>query len=259
MLRLLLNKFKTVLILLIMGALLTTTVSFANTGEEREYINWRIEEQIVQTISQRETTIVIRVGEYNGKAGKRIYINNTTVNLPSDIPVRNDKDGKGFYVAEYDINLKQAKAIVSKLRAKGVNAHLQIANGKSEDLNAAGRIANKTNPYLYVSIHHNYFNESSTGYFAMYNPNDALGKRVAKDLANSIKDNGMVPMRENRENTGYLGELNSLNSSITGVLLELGFFSNISELENICSNKYVEYTSNKLSDEMVKILDTYYK
>ena len=136
MINLLLAKFKKVLLLLIIGAMVFTSTgnAFAN-----DHFSWRVEPGHTETmvVQQRQCEVIIRAGEYQGKAGKRIYVNNSTVNLPDDIPVRNDGDGKGFYVSEWDINVKEAKALVEKLQARGVNAKLQIAYSKSEDLNAA--------------------------------------------------------------------------------------------------------------------------
>ena len=262
MIRLLLTKFKNILVLLIIFAM-TTTCSFAqpNKTTTEDYIKVTVIEDTVDTmaIQNRQCEVIIRAGEYQGKAGKRIYINNSTVNLPDDILIRNDNDGKGFYVSEWDINVKEAKALVSKLQALGVNAKLQVATTKAEDLNAAGRIANKSNPYLYVSVHHNYYASDSTGYFSMYNPNNQMSKQVAARLSDALKDNGQVPQRSHRENTGYIGELNAINSSTTPVLLELGFFSNIDELEKICSNSYVDYVSTNLANEISNILNENYK
>ena len=261
MLTLLINKFKKVLILLIAAAMvLATTVSHAD-----DYIKYRVIEnnysikQASNVTAPRQCEVVIRVGEYQGKAGKRIYINSQTVRIPDDIPIRNDHDGKGFYISEWDINMKEAKALVKELRARGVNATLQTSYNRSTDLNAAGKIANKSNPYLYISLHHNYYASDSKGYFAVYNPGDKLGEHVANRLSNSIKYNGKVPQNCNQHNTGYIGELNEINPSITPVLMELGFFSNPEELEIICSDKYVEYVSTNLSNEIVKILNTEYR
>jgi hypothetical protein len=255
MIRLLLTKFKNILLLLLIGGMVlsSSTVSHAD-----DYISWTVQPNVqietMATAPQRQCEVIIRAGEYQGKAGKRIYVNNTTVKLPNDIPLRNDGDGKGFYVSEWDINVKEAKALVEKLQARGINAKLQIAYSKSEDLNAAGRIANKSNPYLYVSLHHNYYDANSTGYFSMYNQNDEQGKAIADRLSNAIADNGQVPMRDSRANDGYIGELNVINKTTTPVLLELGFFSNISELEKICSDSYVQYVSTQLANEITSII-----
>jgi hypothetical protein len=258
MIRLLLTKFKNILLLILVGFLLSSTIAF---GEQKDFIRYTIIEDTaaVETMNQRQCEVIVRAGEYQGKAGKRIYINNQTVKLPDDIPVRNDGDGKGFYVSEWDINVKEAKAIVNKLQAQGINAKLQVAYSKSEDLNAAGRIANKSNPYLYVSVHHNYYDSKSSGYFSMYNANNQMSKDVAARLSNAIRHNDQVPMRANRENTGYIGEMNVINSSTVPVLLELGFFSNISELETICSDSYVNYVSTNLANELTNIMNENYR
>ncbi len=262
MIRLLLTKFKNILLLLIMSAMV---LSSANTAHGNDYFKYSVGEDYIKVsvetmaTQQRQCEVVVRAGEYQGKAGKRIYVNNCTVHLPDDIPVRNDNDGRGFYVSEWDINVKEAKALVNKLQSMGVNAKLQVATTKAEDLNAAGRIANKSNPYLYVSIHHNSYESNSTGYFGMYNPKNEASKQAAIRLSNAIQNNGQVPKRDNRPNTGYIGEMNVINSTTTPVLLELGFFSNIEELEEICSDSYVNYVSTNLAKEIQKMLNENYR
>ena len=253
MIRILLTKFKNILLLLLIGAMV---LSSTHTTHADEYFTYKvIEDYTIETIAmQRQHEVIIRAGEYEGKSGKRIYINNSTINIPDDIPVRNDNDGKGFYISEWDINVKEAKTLVEKLQAQGINAKLQVATSKSEDLNAAGRIANKSNPYLYVSVHHNYYDEGSTGYFSMYNADNAKSKDVADRLSNAIKDNSMVPQRTSRANDGYIGEMNVINDTTIPVLLELGFFSNLEELEVICSDSYVEDITTKLANEITNII-----
>ena len=61
-------------------------------------------------------------------------------------------------------------------------------------------------------------------------------------------------MRDSRANDGYIGELNVINKTTTPVLLELGFFSNISELEKICNDSYVQYVSTQLANEITSII-----
>lgn len=258
MLSLLINNFKKLLTALIMACLIIASFTTATQADEQQFIRYTIEDvQQVALLGQRKCEVIIRAGEYQGKAGKRIYVNNTTLHIPNDIPVRNDHDGKGFYISEWDINVKEAKALVSKLQARGIDATLQIAYSKSEDLNAAGRIANKSNPYIYVSLHHNYYESSSKGYFAMYNPDDYRGQMLAERLSNAIADNGQVPQKYNRTNTGYIGELNTIHDTTTPVLLELGFFSNLDELEIICSDSYVDYISTQLANEIADSINQY--
>ena len=258
MLNLLIKYAKKILTLLIIAALFTTA-GYCYENKD-QYMRYSIIEEATEVMQNRACEVVVRVGEYNNKPGKRIYLNEVDIrykDIPTDIKIHSD--AHGAYIHEYDINLKEGKALVEALRANGVNAQLQFTDMKSQDLNAAGRIANKSNPYLYVSIHHNYYDSNSKGYFAMYNPNDNQSKIVANRLSNAIASNGIVKQRESQPNTGYIGELNALNKSTTGVLLELGFFSNGTELKNICSDNYVEYVSNKLADELTKILNEQYR
>ena len=145
MLALLINKFKKILTILIFAALITASITTVFDIKD-EFISYTVGAQELQ---QRTADVIVRVGEYKGKPGKRIYVNGATLNIPDDIPIRNDNDGKGFYVSEWDINVKEAKALVKKLQSQGINARIQVAYSKSEDLNAAGKIANKSNPYIY--------------------------------------------------------------------------------------------------------------
>lgn len=260
MLSLLIKHFKRVLTLLIIGALIAASTFTKSSFAQDEFCRYQVIEQTQETMQTRQCEVIVRAGEYSNKPGKRIYLSEVDIrfkDIPTDIKIHTD--AHGAYIHEHDINVKEAKALVKELRKRGVNATLQIADTKTQDLNAAGRIANNSNPYLYVSVHHNYYDSNAKGYFAMYNPNDSQSKAVANRLSNAIADNGLVKQRESQANTGYIGELNALNKSTTGVLLELGFFSNGSELKNICSDKYVNQVSNKLADELTTILNEQYR
>ncbi len=266
MIALLINKFKNILMILLIGMLLMNGHTSMSNGKE-DYIKYsiggtRIEQSVNESIPAwqiREYDVIVRVGEYNGKVGKRIYIDNLDIswkNIPNDIPIH--KDNQGHYISEYDINLKIAKNVYQELRNNGVNVKLQIANGKSEDLNAAGRISNISNPKLYLSLHTNYYNENSSGFFFMYNEGNVGAKNIAQRLSNSIANNGMVKQRENQANGGYIGELNAIHNSTIGVLGELGFFSNPNELQKIMSDKYANYVGQYLSNEIQNILTDYW-
>ena len=257
MLSLLLKQFKKILTLLLVGFLITTMAIDNYKSYADEYCSYTVIEQSIETIQKRQCDVIVRVGEYNGKAGKRIYLNDIDIHykdIPIDIPIHSDLHGA--YISEYDINLKTARAIVKELNNNGVYAKLQIANNKYEDLNAAGRISNKSNPYLYLSIHHNYFDGSGSakGYFAMSKHGDYKSQVLANRLSNSIKYNGLVKQRETQTNSSYIGELNAIHSSTSAVLLELGFFDNATELKNICSDNYVDYVSNNLANEISIII-----
>lgn len=250
MLTMLLKWGKKVLLVLIMATMVVVSIptkSYANYTEN----------------SDRPVDIVIRAGEWGNeheaKPGKR-YIFDGNINIsqhglsskdiPSDIPIRCEDNQ--WFISEFDINLKLARAIAKKLDSKyGVDVNLQYATSKKQDLNAAGRIAVKSNPKIYLSVHHNAYKDDTTGYFFMCNENDYDSAIAAKELSNSISNNGMVPQRDNRHNTGYIGELNEVGKSNVkiAVLGEFGYF-NKAELKIITSDKYVDYVSDKIAESL---------
>ena len=202
--------------------------------------------------SNENPDIVVRVGEYENKPGKRLYVEKD-FETPDDIPLRYDEGG--YFISEYDINLKLASALANKLKEKGVNVDLQVSKDRSEDLNAAGREAMSKNPKMYFSIHHNSFKEDSTGYMMMVNENNPKEKAYAELMTEALKDNpGCLPAWAVREQDGYIGEMNE-TGSILNFLFEAGFFSNREEIVKIMSDEQVEYMSEELSDVIIDILN----
>jgi N-acetylmuramoyl-L-alanine amidase len=198
-----------------------------------------------------DTDIVIRVGEYPNKPGKRL--DNVDKDFDIDVPIRYD-NGR-YCIQEYDLNYKVANAIVKYLESQGVNVVLQDTQNKSQDLNSAGRKAKLLNPDIYLSIHHNSYTENSSGYFFMSNVGDTKSAQCAKRLSNAMSDNPMlIPQMENRRNVNnYIGELNQKPAKIN-MLGEFGFFSNPNEVKKCASDEQVEYIAKQLGNELIKIL-----
>ena len=89
----------------------------------------------------------------------------------------------------------------------------------------------------------------------MTNPNDEASSSVAQKLSNSIKDNGKVPQMQNRLNTGYIGEMNTVaKEGRISILGEFGFF-NKTELMKIMSDEYVDYVSTRIANELYNQLN----
>lgn len=276
MLRILLNNYKKVLTLLLIGFLLLgnvvqTNTSFADTVEHIKITVGEVTETTnkveIPAWQQRDCDILIRVGEWGNettvKKGKRVYIDNgvSWKRIPTDIPIRKDEQGRHF-VSEFDINKKIATKVYEQLQAKGANVKLAVSTDRTTDLNSAGRNSNKLNPKLYLSLHTNSFKEDSSGYFFMYNPNDANGERIAQRLSDAMKDNGRIRQMKNRVNKdNYIGEMNVIHNSTIPVLGELGFFSGIEgngDFYHIVSDEYANYVADKLSDELINIVDAYW-
>ena len=257
-----------------LGLLLAGTIMISSTGfTSNEFVKITIgdksavevkeetiDDKIAKWNSTRTCDVVIRVGEYEGKSGKRVYINDKQKkDLEKTIVVR--EDNKGYYVSEFDINLKTATKLYNELKANGVAVQLQVAKDKTEDLNAAGRKSNLSNPKLYISIHHNASDsKNAEGYYAITNEGDATGANIAGKLSDSIADNGLVKQRDNANNTGsYIGELNKIHNSTIPVLFELGFFTNPEELYDICSDEYTDYIANNMGAKIEEVLKLFWK
>lgn len=213
----------------------------------------------------RKVDVVVRAGEWGNnkqaKPGKRYeWGNNINISkhgisikdIPKDIPLR--RENNQWFISEFDINLKLARAIAKKLDSYGVDVNLQYATDKSGDLNAAGRKAAQCDPKIYLSVHHNSYKDDSTGYFFMYNQGDTKSAESAVKLSNSIKHNNKIPQRENRANNGYIGELNQVkNESRISILGEFGYF-NKAEIVKICSDDYVNYVAEQIAKEIANQL-----
>ena len=114
MLSLLLNNFKKVLMLLLIGMLLMTGIKTVDGATE--YFNYSVDgikitstmdEESIPAWQIRKAQDVIRCGEYEGKAGKRVYLNDIGLHfkdIPTDIKIHTDSEGA--YVHEYDLNKK---------------------------------------------------------------------------------------------------------------------------------------------------------
>lgn len=250
MLRSLLKFGKKILLVMIVTSLLLTSIF--TTKSHADYSENTI----------RNVQVVIRAGEWQNqhkaKVGKRYIWGNdinisehglTVKDIPTDIPLRFEDNT--FFISEADINLKASRAIAKKLANLGIDVDLQYATQKSQDLNSAGKIARAKNPAIYLSVHHNSFKTSSSGYFFMSNEKDYKSYEFAKQLSNSISNNGKVPQNKNRLNDGYIGELNEVGKDgRISVLAELGYFSNPEELKKIVSDEYVEDVSTKIANEI---------
>ena len=239
--------------LLSLGLAATTVISnpveIHNETNDKEFIKYSVVEE-----QNNDVDVVVRCGEFDGKAGKRIYCNISQLNIPNDIPIHYDE--KGSYIAEFDINNKISTQLHRKLSEKGLNSILQIANGKSEDLNAAGRIAKESNPDVYLSIHTNAYTEDSEGYFFMYNSGDFKSEEVANELSKAMV-NDMVKTNNNRINEDYyVGELGEFKGEdCIAILGELGYYSNLNELQKIISDEYVEYITDQMANELYDVVN----
>ena len=206
----------------------------------------------VSTMNTSNPDIILRIGEYPDKPGKRLTL---PTNESYPLPVKYNSAEDNYYICEYYFNQKIARALYQYLKANNVNVILQDTQSKKEDLNAAGRMAKQKNPLIYLSIHTNSYEDNSSGYFFLTNEGDNLSKEIANQLSFTLKDNQLIPQMQNRIQNGYIGELNVKPGKIN-ILGEFGFFSNKKEARNLSSDQYVNYVAKHMGDELIKIIKT---
>ena len=248
---------------------MTNTTISNGINEAKEYIKFSIggieiqstlDQEEIPTWAIRKAQVVIRCGEYQNKSGKRVYLNDIGLHfkdIPTDIKIHYDNDGA--YIHEYDLNKKISTKIYKEMINRGIKVVYQDTENKSQDLNNAGRIANEQNPNVYLSIHSNYHSYDSKGFFIMSNEGNQMARNIADRLSNSIASNGMIPKREALLNNGRIGEMNTINGSTVALLFESGFYSNPRELKYLMSDEYANYVAKHLADEMVVVLNNYWK
>ncbi len=271
MLTLCINKFKNVLMILLIGMLLmgNGNTMIDNIREANNHLSDSIRntvvqsvlnEEDIQTFAARKAQVVIRCGEYQNKPGKRVYLNDIGLNfkdIPTDIKIHYDNEGA--YIQEYDLNKKISMRIYEEMQERGIKVVYQDTKDRTQDLNRAGRIANEQNANIYLSVHTNYYNASSKGFFIMTNEGNQTARNIADRLSISMENNGMIPKRNALLNSGRIGEMNVINDSTIALLLEAGFYSNPNELKHLMSDEYVNYIAEHMANEMVEVLNDYWK
>lgn len=210
-----------------------------------------------ESATDKDRTLVISAGEYPNKPGKRSSVANEIIMDKSKYPTY--KDGT---LGEYYINKPFVEKISEYVRAKDntINVVEYYRKGKSDDLNAMGKIAKENKGDIYLSIHTN-FNDSKnkSGFLAMTSKYNKEYKNesdeLANKLANALKDN-QVPIKPDR-GTGLaleetkIGELNKSMEYMPAVLLELGYYSSPEDLKVLTTDTYINTISNRIAEAIV--------
>ena len=122
---------------------------------------------------------------------------------------------------------------------------------KIYDLKNRALIANEKNPYIFVSIHMNYFTEEKySGFEVYYRAGDEKSKALAYDISEEVRL-GALP--ENKRIPKATDEMYLLkNTSCTAILLECGFLSNEEECEKLCQKEYQKQLSFSIVCGMIR-------
>ena len=146
---------------------------------------------------------------------------------------------------ESDINLTYAKALKRQLESCGFKVVLtrSTTNGlynnfgrnyKEEDMEKRRDIILETKPDVVISMHTNYFTDSSqSGAQVFYQKDDEKSKTLAENVQLQLEG------RVGTKRTALSGDFYICSSHpYTSIICECGFLSNETDVENILSEEY---------------------
>lgn len=165
-------------------------------------------------------------------------------------------------ILEKDLTLKIAKDAQSYLESQGVNVIMTRETDVFHYVVDLESTVNASDADLYVSVHINYFDQSSvysgvqTDYDYFTSGFGAKCKELAQDIHSSVissdswKDRGLVDhsVKSDHERL-YLRKLN-----VTSALVECGFLSNAEDRARLTNDKVLENLGENISKGIIKYL-----
>ena len=123
-------------------------------------------------------------------------------------------------------------------------------NHKLDDLNKRIKYIDSLNTTLFVSLHLNYFpNSSVNGIQVFYQSHNNQSKILAEILQKNLNTFNQKDKKIKNENIYILK-----NSKSTGVLVEYGFLSNKSDREKLLNEKYLYKLALIIKDSIIEYL-----
>lgn len=178
----------------------------------------------------------------------------TTVIVENNKPLIYLDPGHGGYdggcvsynkdIIEKNVTLNIALLVKRKLNMLGYNVLLTrstdtaLGNTKKEDIYKRVDLINNSKAVLYLSIHANSFTSSNIkGAQTFYNPSNDINKDLAITLLNNVRTLDETNKRVAKSMSGkYL--LDHVN--VPGCLIEVGFITNIDDLNKLTNETYLE-------------------
>lgn len=147
-------------------------------------------------------------------------------------------DGGAYYggIAEKDINLAVSQKLAALLEAEGYRVIMTRTSDKYIGLVSRAALANDAEADLFISIHANATEVSKdyAGIFTYYYPKSRGGKTLAQNIQSEIC------RYTNAIDRGILTEEYVVlkRTKMSAVLIELGFMTNPTELQNLNDSAY---------------------
>ena len=149
-------------------------------------------------------------------------------------------------ILEKDINLLVVLRIKDILEQQGIKVILTRDSDSNIGLEERAELANEMSADLFISIHCNYYEDSSdiSGLECYYNPDSSKGKIYAESIISACENSERINVRNAKpEDFSVLR-----NTMMPAVLIEIGFMSNYTELINLTDNNYQQHLAEKIAD-----------
>lgn len=177
----------------------------------------------------------------------------TTVIIENTKPLIYIDPGHGGYdggcvsynkdIIEKDVTLNIALLVKRKLNLLGYNVVLTrntdtaLGNTKKEDIYKRVDLINNSNAVMYLSIHANSFTSPDIkGAQTFYNPSNEVNKDLACTMLKNVKT---LDESNNREAKSMTGKYLLDHVKIPGCLIEVGFITNMYDLNNLTNETYI--------------------
>lgn len=146
-------------------------------------------------------------------------------------------------IIEKNVTLNIALAVKRKLNTLGYNVLLTrntdtaLGNTKKKDIYKRVDLINNSEAVMYLSIHANSFTSSDIkGAQTFYNPSNEINKDLAVTLLNNVRTLDETNERVAKSMTGkYLLD----HVTIPGCLIEVGFITNMEDLNKLTNETYI--------------------
>lgn len=156
-------------------------------------------------------------------------------------------------VNEKDINLSVTMYLKEYLEQADVDVILTRSKDEYLSLDERTEIANGTKADLFVSVHCNYYEDSSSiyGVECYYYPGLEDGRKCAETLLDAVRDNQDIHVRNAKEEDYYVLK----HTQMTAVLVEIGYLSNPKECKNLTDSTYQKALARELAEGILQSLD----
>lgn len=211
---------------------------------------------------------------YN-EAAKGIFVNAATMSQNTSKlilidPGHGGMDGGAVSrngIMEKDINLFISLKVKDKLKSRGYGVLMtreedkglhtksnDINSMKVQDLNKRCELKKKSNCDVFISIHQNFFPQSSCHGAQIWHSKNEASRKFAHILQENLKSDLGNNKREEKEAKGAYKILRCY-SNIPSVIVECGFLTNPEEERKLSSDVY----QNEVAEAIVKAIDEYFQ